>query len=585
MKNVKEHPNENIPSDADSFNNNEKNSFELKERLKKRYANKTTEEIKGFSLKCMLPRENNASVNSFFSGVGITSETGIIKNEMNQEEKKNIEIMNSFKKKNIESNQKTDVDAEINEKPYNEECKKIQKFNFYMDKQNAINSIISSTVAGIISRTVTAPLDRIKYIMQVTNNLSIYEVFEMIKKDGVILGFFRGNCVNVIKIIPELSIKMYSYEFMKLNVYQYYQKKGKYSKEKKEKDEKEGEEETIVSKQQPKTKEDHIEDSIDDNIDIPFFIRFFMGSSSGLLASIFIYPLEIIKTRLIVSNKKDENNLSGIFKCIYHIYKHENCRNFYNGLCMNMYGVVFFSGCNMSIYDYLKYLFFNYYKTYIHENYCQKGNFQNNVKNNLQESTKEKCSLTNTTNPHHDSSNIINELNSTEERKEENTNVDKTNLLNPDVKLQSIHTNYNTLKNFEKTKYNSLYQWDHSKRHNLNELNENKKCTYCDYRMKNVNCLVFLFFGITSSFIAQLVSYPFLVLRTRMQTLNNEITTKYLNTERKKIKTCNFILYNIKMYGFRSLYRGIYVNLLKTIPATSITWFSYEFTMRKLQNR
>ncbi|CRG96636.1 transporter, putative [Plasmodium gallinaceum] len=459
------------------------------------------------------------------------------KNNMVNESKYNLDSYNEKKNMNkkdiivIENNVNNEDYYNTNEKNkekketnYNSESsvknKKILKdFDIFVDKKNAINSIISSAFAGIMSRTITAPLDRVKYIMQITNNLPISEIFKIIKKDGIFCGFFRGNCVNIVKIIPELSIKMYSYEFMKLNVYNYYNKTN-----------------NCVSNEE--------------NINIPFFIRFLIGSSSGVIAALFIYPLEIVKTRLIVSNKNDDN---GIIKCFYNIYKNERCRNFYNGLSMHIYGVLFFSGCNMSIYDYLKYLFFSFYKDYIHSNYCLKNVYK-----------KGNDFFSDTNNKNNNYFHIYNNNN--------NNNNGKNFLLK-------------TVSNSDNIKKDSEHKWNNKNYQNKGEDIMNKiSCSYCDYRIKNVNCLSFLFFGITSSFIAQIVSYPFLVLRTRMQTLNNEIASNYLNNERKKIKSCSFILYNIKKYGFKSLYRGIYVNLLKTIPATSITWFSYEFSMRKLQN-
>ncbi|CDU17492.1 mitochondrial carrier protein, putative [Plasmodium yoelii] len=426
---------------------------------------------------------------------------------------------NNVKNNNVKSSNKRDEDIK-------------KSFNILIDKENAINSILSSTYAGIISRTVTAPLDRIKYIMQITNNLTIYEIFDIIKKDGTFCGFFRGNCVNIVKIIPELSIKMYSYEFMKVNVYNYY---NKYRKKKNN------------NNSSSDSSDSSDGDNIEQNLDIPFFIRFLIGSSSGVIAAIFIYPFEIVKTRLIVSNK-DGNN--GIIKCLYNIYKYEGFRNFYNGLCMHIYGVIFFSGCNMSIYDYLKYKFFEFYKHYIHSNYCMKENGEKNKQNF--EKNKQNC-----------------------EKNKQNCEKNKQNC-EQNNKENINSTNFYQLNKFS---YNST-----NFRNRHEKINQESHCLYCNYRIKNVNCLSFLFFGITSSFIAQIVSYPFLVLRTRMQTMNNEIATNYLNNERKHIKSCSFILYNIRVYGFKSLYRGIYVNLLKTIPATSITWFSYEYAMRKLKS-
>ncbi|ANQ07221.1 Transporter [Plasmodium coatneyi] len=413
------------------------------------------------------------------------------------------------------------------------------KYNIFIDKKSAINSILSSTFAGIMSRTVTAPLDRVKYIMQVTNNLPISEIFKIIKKDGMVCGFFRGNCVNIVKIIPELSIKMYSYEFLKVNVYNYY--RGDHSSSG-------GESPVNLAKDQ-------------ENLDIPFFIRFIIGSSSGVIAALFIYPLEIVKTRLIVSNKNDHN---GIIKCFYNIYKNEQWRNFYNGLSMHIYGVILFSGCNMSIYDYLKYLFFTLYKDYIHSTHCIPSGHHSG-EHNAPEGRDAKKNASQTVDI--SSSNSSNSSNSSSSNIAGGETFLKYNLLNGLSYLRKKSTHWN----------NPIYT--HQKESPLNK----SECAYCNYRVKNVNCLSFLFFGITSSFIAQIVSYPFLVLRTRMQTLNNEITTNYLNNERKHIKSCSFILYNVRVYGFKSLYRGIYVNLLRTIPATSITWFAYEYAMRKLQ--
>ncbi|KAI4839331.1 mitochondrial carrier protein [Plasmodium brasilianum] len=423
------------------------------------------------------------------------------------------------------------------------EKKPLKEFNIFIDKKNAVNSIISSTFAGIMSRTITAPLDRVKYIMQVTNNLPIAEIFEIIKKDGVVCGFFRGNCVNIVKIIPELSIKMYSYEFMKMNVYNYYNKNNNCMTD-------------------------------DQNMNIPFFIRFLIGSSSGVIAALFIYPLEIVKTRLIVSNKNNKDN--GIIKCFYNIYKNEKWRNFYNGLSMHIYGVIFFSGCNMSIYDYLKYLFFSLYRDYIHSNYCVNCGHAENK--NIPACTN----IADDGVPQRRNANdsIAHPYNSKDGNSQSSYDTRKDGRLIYDP-LKSVKRFINFKKNYTNT--NNLGQSSNEQNENKNNMNMSS-CSYCNYRIKNVNCLSFLFFGITSSFIAQIVSYPFLVLRTRMQTLNNEIATNYLNSEGTRIKSCSFIMYNIKVYGFKSLYRGIYVNLLKTIPATSITWFAYEYSMRKLQS-
>ncbi|SOV76165.1 transporter, putative [Plasmodium sp. gorilla clade G3] len=508
---------------------------------------------------------SNVQINNINNNIEVVGLVSKEKNDINtyehiQNDKENYKKEKEYNNQNMFQN--NNLHNNNNKYNINKKKKNSKHFDIFIDKRNAFNSILSSTFAGIMSRTMTAPLDRVKYIMQITNNLPICEIFKIIKKDGIICGFFRGNCVNIVKIIPELSIKMYSYEFMKLNVYKYYYNNKDNN--------------SIINTDEP-------------NMNIPFFIRFLIGSSSGVIAALFIYPLEIVKTRLIVSNKIDS---SGIIKCFYDIYKNEPYRHFYNGLSMHLYGVILFSGCNMSIYDYLKYLFFSIYKEYIHSNYCLTKNY------NKQNQDLTKISL-------HDK---FNQLNNYENYKFMNNNkmdnIHKniqtnsqenysTNIHNESLRDNFTFYSLKKVKFFETFKKYSSVIWNNNNNNNHNINNNfihkkenhlnNSTCSYCNYRIKNVNCFTFLLFGITSSFIAQIVSYPFLVLRTRMQTLNNEIATNYLNNERKKFKSCSFILYNIKIYGYKSLYRGVYVNLLKTIPATSITWFAYEYAMRKLQ--
>ncbi|OAY77879.1 Calcium-binding mitochondrial carrier protein SCaMC-1, partial [Ananas comosus] len=81
---------------------------------------------------------------------------------------------------------------------------------------NASKYLIAGGVAGAASRTATAPLDRLKVVMQVqTSRAQIMPAIKSIWKEGGLLGFFRGNGLNVIKVTPESAIKFYTYEMLK----------------------------------------------------------------------------------------------------------------------------------------------------------------------------------------------------------------------------------------------------------------------------------------------------------------------------------------------------------------------------------
>ena len=103
-----------------------------------------------------------------------------------------------------------------------------------------LKRLLAGGVAGAISRTSTAPLDRVKVLLQVhgykhVNSgivqcmkyfrnsrlpvfyLSILAVLYMLKEGGF-WSLWRGNGINVIKIVPESALKFSMYEYFKLQL-------------------------------------------------------------------------------------------------------------------------------------------------------------------------------------------------------------------------------------------------------------------------------------------------------------------------------------------------------------------------------
>lgn len=83
-------------------------------------------------------------------------------------------------------------------------------------EKSRINIFLSGAIAGCISRTTTAPLDRLKVIMQAgKGDATIVNMCRYMYREGGILGFWRGNGINCVKIAPESAAKFLCYDEFK----------------------------------------------------------------------------------------------------------------------------------------------------------------------------------------------------------------------------------------------------------------------------------------------------------------------------------------------------------------------------------
>ncbi|XVF15825.1 hypothetical protein REPUB_Repub09cG0189800 [Reevesia pubescens] len=91
-----------------------------------------------------------------------------------------------------------------------------------------------------------------------------------------------------------------------------------------------------------------------------------------------------------------------------------------------------------------------------------------------------------------------------------------------------------------------------------------------------LNSFDYAVLGGSSKIAAILITYPFQVIRTRSQQRPNEGSPRYMSSWHVVKETARF-------EGFRGFYKGITPNLLKNVPASSITFIVYENVLKLLR--
>lgn len=180
---------------------------------------------------------------------------------------------------------------------------------------HATRYLIAGGVAGATSRTATAPLDRLKVVLQVqTTQARLMPAVRDIWKEGGLLGFFRGNGLNVLKVAPESAIRFYTYEMLK----------------------------GFIAKVK----------GLEDKADIGTAGRLFAGGLAGAVAQTSIYPMDLVKTRLQTYDKGGRvPNLATLSR---DIWVQEGPRAFYRGLFPSLLGIIPYAGIDLTVYETLK---------------------------------------------------------------------------------------------------------------------------------------------------------------------------------------------------------------------------------------
>ncbi|KAH0587640.1 hypothetical protein H2248_006408 [Termitomyces sp. 'cryptogamus'] len=200
----------------------------------------------------------------------------------------------------------------------------------WLDNHSAIKFLLAGGVAGAVSRTCTAPFDRLKIFLitrppdlggaplspkpSLGGMRTIGNAVGRIYAEGGVFAFWTGNGLSVAKIFPESAIKFFAYESSKRLFAKYW-------------------------------------DHVDDSRDISGVSRFLSGGVGGISSQLSIYPIETLKTQMMSNTSQEKRTL---IQAVRHVWSLGGARAFYRGLGIGLVGVFPYSAIDMSTFEALK---------------------------------------------------------------------------------------------------------------------------------------------------------------------------------------------------------------------------------------
>ncbi|KAK6081330.1 Calcium-binding mitochondrial carrier SAL1 [Seiridium cupressi] len=199
---------------------------------------------------------------------------------------------------------------------------------------------VAGAVAGGISRTATAPLDRLKVYLLVNTKSTSHAAIDAAKsgqplvavtnaarsfwlattelyRNGGLRGFFAGNGLNVIKIMPETAMRFGAYEAAKRTLAQL---------------------------------EGH-----GDTKHINPYSKFAAGGLAGMTAQFFVYPMDTLKFRLQSEYVAEGARGFPLLKQTVKTMRAEGgLRPWYRGVTMGLIGMFPYSALDMGTFEFFK---------------------------------------------------------------------------------------------------------------------------------------------------------------------------------------------------------------------------------------
>ncbi|KAI8546227.1 hypothetical protein RHMOL_Rhmol07G0101000 [Rhododendron molle] len=185
-------------------------------------------------------------------------------------------------------------------------------------------SLVAGGVAGGVSRTAVAPLERLKILLQVQNPHSVkysgtVQGLKYIWRTEGFRGLFKGNGTNCARIVPNSAVKFFSYEEASKGILWFYRQQTGNA-----------------------------------DAELTPLLRLGAGACAGIIAMSATYPMDMVRGRLTVQTATSPRQYRGIAHALSTVFREEGPRALYKGWLPSVIGVIPYVGLNFAVYESLK---------------------------------------------------------------------------------------------------------------------------------------------------------------------------------------------------------------------------------------
>jgi solute carrier family 25 (adenine nucleotide translocator) protein 4/5/6/31 len=187
-----------------------------------------------------------------------------------------------------------------------------------------IINFLAGGVSGAVAKTATAPIERVKLLIQtqdanpkiisgeVARYSGIVDCFSRVAKEQGIKAFWRGNLTNIIRYFPTQAFNFAFKDGIK----------------------------SLFPKADKKTE----------------FGKFFMinmasGGMAGAGSLLIVYPLDYARTRLASDVGAGKQQFSGLLDCLKKTVAAQGIGGLYNGLGVSVIGIIPYRGAYFGLFD------------------------------------------------------------------------------------------------------------------------------------------------------------------------------------------------------------------------------------------
>lgn len=197
-------------------------------------------------------------------------------------------------------------------------------------KKSFMSDFLIGGVSAAVSKTVVAPIERVKLLLQVQDASSsikaedryngIGDCFRRVANEQGIAAFWRGNLANVIRYFPTQALNFAFKDFYK----------------------------KIFNPYNPKKE--------------PF--KFFVGNclsggAAGATSLTVVYPLDFARTRLAADvGSGGDREFNGLVDCLKKIFTKDGPQGLYRGFGISVVGIIAYRAAYFGMFDTGKMMFF-----------------------------------------------------------------------------------------------------------------------------------------------------------------------------------------------------------------------------------